>query len=358
MIYWGYKEVLTDKYGDDNLGTTFITLSKEVVAVNKNQPRAATFTYTEIDAINGLPQVQDVGVLTSNKFPVKISLNSPSYGFSKAGFLESIPDNFIDDKPVDWVWQYRNINVPVIVPSSFLEIYNYGLALSEGLPQLSKPTAMSLAFDLEIGDSLRTEIFTMNIVGFSDRINSILVPQTFLDYGNDAFAPDVVTRPSRLVINVSDPSDEQFVSFLKNRDYSMNSELLRWNKLRGVIEVVGYTTGVVVLLLFVLVLLVYLIFVSMKMNSISSSVNQLIILGYSPRFLKFFVFKGIIILLLPVFAAVALLSMLAQQHIVTWLKGFGLIIPIMPGWPVWLALILSFTFLVFLLVKATFNVVK
>ncbi|MEZ5015498.1 MAG: hypothetical protein R2800_00470 [Flavipsychrobacter sp.] len=358
MVWWGYQQILADKYSEDSLGSTFITLSKEVTPQSKNQPRATTFTYTEIDAINSLPQVLHLGMLTASKFPVSITLNSPSYGFSRSAFLESIPDEFIDEKPIDWVWQYRNINVPVIVPSSFLELYNYGFALSDGVPQISKKTAMSLAFDLKIGDSARTELFTMNIVGFSDRVNSILVPKTFLDYGNDAFAPDVVTRPSRLILKVKDPSDQQFVDFLKNRNYVTNSELLRWNKLRGIIEVVGYTTGVIALLLLVVAIFVYRLFVTLRMKGISDSLNLLIVLGYSPRFLQLFVLKRIVFILVPVFAASGAFAILAQQHVANWLKGFKLEIPTFPSWPVWVVLFLSYVTIVLLVLRATAKAIK
>lgn len=358
MVWWGYQQILAGKYSDDSLGSTFITLSKEVTQQNKNQPRATTFTYTEIDAINSLPQVQHLGMLSTNKFPVTITLNSPHYGFSSNAFLESVPDEFIDNKPIEWVWQYRNINVPVIVPSSFLEVYNHGFALSDGTPQMSKSIAKSLAFDLKIGDSAHVELFTMNIVGFSDRINSILVPKTFLDYGNDAFAPDVVTRPSRLILNVKDPSSQQFVDFLESRSYVTNSELLRWNKLRGVIEVVGYTTGVIALLLLAVAVFVYRLFIALKMKQIASALSLLVILGYSPRFLWLYVLKRMILVLVPVFGAAAALSILAQQHMAQWLKGFNLILPVFPGWPVWLVLSICFLMLVALVERAMSKAIK
>lgn len=351
MIWWNFKEILQGKHDDDSLGSTFLTISKEVTDDNMGKPRTTLFTYTEIDALNSLPQVTDVGVLTANRFPVYATL-SARLGFSTEMFLEAVPDRFIDSKPIDWAWQPGSSRVPIIISSDFLNLYNYGFALSQGLPQLSKTSIKSLAFDLVIGKGPNAEIFTANVVGFSDRISSVLVPQSFIDYGNQKLAPDMVTMPSRLIIQVTDPSNEQFVKFLSSRGYSTNGELLRWNKLRRVVDAVSSATGLLAVLLMVIGAMVFILFIELTVARAQESLKLLLTLGYSPRYLSVFMLKRFVPLLVVTLLLSGVVAVVAQQRAAEWVKGMELEIAQFPGWPVWVALAISVVVLVVFVSRA------
>lgn len=351
MIWWNFKEILQGKHDDDSLGSTFLTISKEVTDDNMGKPRTTLFTYTEIDALNSLPQVTDVGVLTANRFPVYATL-SARLGFSTEMFLEAVPDRFIDSKPIDWAWQPGSSRVPIIISSDFLNLYNYGFALSQGLPQLSKTSIKSLAFDLVIGKGPNAEIFTANVVGFSDRISSVLVPQSFIDYGNQKLAPDMVTMPSRLIIKVTDPSNEQFVKFLSSRGYSTNGELLRWNKLRRVVDAVSSATGLLAVLLMVIGAMVFILFIELTVARAQESLKLLLTLGYSPRYLSVFMLKRFVPLLVFTLLLSGVVAVVAQQRAAEWVKGMELEIAQFPGWPVWVALAISVVVLVMFVSRA------
>lgn len=351
MIWWNFKEVLQGKNDSDSLGSTFLTISKEVTDENMGKPRTTLFTYTEIDALNSLPQVKDVGVLTSNRFPVYATL-SARLGFSTEMFLEAVPDRFIDSKPIDWAWQPGSTRVPIIISSDFLNLYNYGFALSQGLPQLSKSSIKALAFDLVIGKGANAEIFTANVVGFSDRISSVLVPQSFIDYGNQKLAPEMVTMPSRLIVKVSDPSNEQFVKFLSSRNYTTNSELLRWNKLRRVVDAVSSATGLLAILLMAIGAMVFILFIELTVARAQESLKLLLTLGYSPRYLSVFMLKRFIPLLVVVLMLSGVVAIVAQQQASVWIKSMELQIAQFPGWPVWVALVVSIAILVVFVSRA------
>ncbi len=357
LTWWNARQILSGGYDNDSLGSTFLTLSKEITKQNKDDSRVTVFSYTEIEAINALPQVQDVGVLTSNRFQVHVSL-STSFGFSRDVFIEAVPDRFVDNKPINWVWQYRNITVPIIIPADFLELYNFGFAPNQGDPQLPEATLKALAFDLRLGDSLYTEYYTAKVVGFSHRINSILVPQSFMDYANKTFAPEVVTLPSRLIVKVSDPSNQEFVSFLNNRNYKTNVELLRWSKLRGVIEAAIYTTGLVSLVLILLGAIVYLLFIDITMSKARENITLLKVLGYSPRFLAKYLFLRFLPMLGITYGLSGVVIYLVHQKAVYWLKDAHIVLPAVPGWPVWLALVSCFVLLSLVLARASFKAVR
>lgn len=314
------------------------------------KPTASLFNSREIEAIASAPQVQDMGVLVANRFPVYATLNAGTVGFSTEMFLESVPDRFIDKKPIDWHWEPGNTTVPIILSADFLNLYNYGFALSQGLPQLSQKSIQALAFDLRIGRDGYTETYTARVVGFSDRINSVLVPLNFVEYGNKTFASNIVFAPSRLIVKVKDPSDKAFIRFLESRDYTTNTEQLRWNKLRGVIDGVTSATGILALLLMGIGTLVFVLFIELTIAKAAQSLNLLLQLGYSPRYLSLFMLRRFVPLVLVALGISAALACVAQTLVATKGKSMNLTLPEVPGLPVWAVLTTS-TFILLLFIS-------
>src|ERR1700742_3377945 len=70
MIWWNFRELLYGKNQNDTLGSTFLIIGKRVTEQNMGVPNATIFTQPDIHSLKLAPQVQDVGVITSNHFPV------------------------------------------------------------------------------------------------------------------------------------------------------------------------------------------------------------------------------------------------------------------------------------------------
>lgn len=147
MIWCNFQELLYGKTDNDSLGSSFLTISKKVTAENMGKPELTVFHPQDIVSLKKVAGVQEVGQLTSNRFPAYITLNS-KLGFSSDIFLEAVPNQFIDKKPDEWFWQDNSRYIPIILSGEFLNLYNYGFALSQGLPQLSASTIQALSFDL------------------------------------------------------------------------------------------------------------------------------------------------------------------------------------------------------------------
>jgi hypothetical protein len=353
MIWWNFQELLSGKGDNDSLGSTFMTVSKKVTDANMGKPQLTVFTETEVTALKAAPEVQDVGILTSNRFPVYATLNS-RIGFSTEMFLEAVPDRFIDKKPVDWSWQESSSSVPIIVSSEFLSLYNYGFALSQGLPQLSESSIKSLAFDLKAGQGMNQMTYTAHVVGFSDRISSVLVPQSFIDYGNKVYGNNAFAAPSRLIVKAKDPSSKAFVEYLQQRDYITNAEELRWSKLRAVVEVISGATGLLAILLMGIGTLVFILFIELTIAKAQQSITLLLQLGYSPKYLASFMIKRFMPLVLITVIVSMLLAVGAQIASSILIKQMNLELPQLPGWPVWAALGVS-TLILFVLVSSSIS---
>jgi len=358
LIWWNFQQVLEGSSDNDSLGSTFLTIGKNVTNDMMGKPDISLFKPREIEAMRSAPQVQDMGVLVSNRFPVYATFNAGIAGFSSEMFLEAVPERLLDKKPDGWHWQPGNLTVPIILSSDFLNLYNYGFALSQGLPQLSQSSIKALAFDLKIGRGDFTQTYTARVVGFSDRINSVLVPLSFVEYGNQTYAPNVVFAPSRLIVKVKDPSDNAFISFLKSRDYTTNAEQLRWNKLRVVIGGVTSATGLLALLLMGIGTLVFILFIELTIAKAAQSLSLLLQLGYSPRYLSLFMLRRFVPLVLLALAISALLACVAQDIVADKATVMNLTLPDTPGWQVWAVLAVSASMLLLFVSRAIVRAIK
>lgn len=340
IVWTSFKGVLSGKYDKDSIGSTYLTISKPLPANEKlSEQKPNLFTSKEVRSIAMLDGVEDVGMFTSALFPVTISLEGEGAKFSTNLFLEAVPDRFIDKKPIDWQWQSVSAEVPIIVSTEFLNLYNFGYAANRGVPQLTKGTIKSLSFTLTIGQELNSETFNARVVGFSDRISSILVPQSFILYGNEQFATQKIEHPTRLILQVQDPSDKRFVNYVTNLSYEINTEQLRWNRLRVIVDTAVLGMGFLAVLLLVSGLVIFTLYIDLTLGTANKNIVLLVQLGYSPAFLKRFVYIRYSILTLLVMLVVAVLTIIAQVRIAKYLLAINITLPTFPNWEVWAALL-------------------
>ena len=352
MIWWNFRELLYGSKQDDKLGSTFLVIGKEVTNENMGKIRATVFTPADIDSLRHVSQVQEVGIMASNHFPVYAMMGG-NLAFATELPLESVPDNFIDKIPEGWQWKPGSNDLPIIVSNQFLYIYNYVLAPSQGLPQLSQSSIKAIGISIKAGLHERSETYIGHVVGFSDRINSVMVPQSFIDYGNERYGkPGLTFAPFRLILRTKDPSDKAFSDYIENHNYTTNSQNLMWSKVRSIVEVVSTATGVLSILLLGIGSLVFILFIELTIAKAGHSVTLLIQLGYSPQKLSSFMGKQFV----PKIGMVVSGSMLAvcfvQLILAKVVARQGLVLPELPGWPVWAVWLASTAMLVLLVARA------
>ncbi len=358
MIWWNFSELLYGKNQNDTLGSTFLVIGKRVTEHNMGVANATVFQQADIDSLRSAPQVQEVGVITSNHFPVYAMMGG-NLPLATDLPLECVPDKFIDNMPEDWQWQPGNRSLPIIVSSQFLDIYNYVFAPSQGLPQLSETSVKMIALNLKVGEGDKAEMFSAHVVGFSDRIGSVLVPQSFIDYGNKVHGkPGVSEAPSQLIIKAKDPSDVKFGNYLKTHDYATNSQNLRWSKIRAIVQVVTSATGVLALLLMGIGTLVFILFIELTIARAQHSLTLLLQVGYGPRYLSKFMIMRFLPMVLGTVIVSMIITIVAQFVASGIVKDQGLVLPSLPGWPVWAALAVSTSILVLLVTKSISGAIK
>lgn len=243
------------------------------------------FSDSDIADIEEQPWVRKVGRFTTTNYRVSASLNAYGRSMRTQMFFESVPDEFIDTKNINWTFDpnSKNPEIPILLSKDYLALYNFGFATSQGMPQLSESMVGKVPFSLVIqGDDGRVVRVGGKIVGFSNRLNTIIVPESFMKWSNEMFAPGVVTKPSRLILEVSKPGDVAIEKYMKKHDYEIAGDKMNSSKanymltiVMGIVIAVGLVISA--LSFFILILSIYLL-----LQKNTKKLQDLLLLGYSP----------------------------------------------------------------------------
>lgn len=314
-----YRDALTALSAKDSLmRADYLIISKQVSS-GLFGSRDNSFSTEEIADLEQQPFVAALGRFTPSKFQVSAGLGLGSAlggGLSTYMFLEAVPDRFLDLKPSDWHWEDGQQEVPLIIPRSYLGLYNSAFAQSQGLPLLSEATIGAIPLGLELRGGLEEQHYRGRIVGFSNRLNTLLVPEHFIQQMNRRLAPELPASPTRLILELHNPSDPAIALYLREHSYESEGERLASSQsmyflrlLSGVVLGVGLLISA--LSAYLLLLSIYLL-----LQKNSRQLENLLLLGYSQRQL---VLPYVLLTLV-----LNLLALLAALGLVLWVRGYYL----------------------------------
>ena len=282
QAYYDIRPVLTG--GDSFLKQDYLIAGKKVGTLGSLMGKSSTFTPEDIEDLRHQPFTVQVGCFTPSLFHVSAGMGIQGTGvdLSTEMFFEAVPDEFIDADLSKWHYDETTRTIPIIIPRNYLNLYNFGFAESRGLPKLSEGLTGLLRMDILLRGNGRTERYKGQIVGFSNRLNTILIPQAFMEQANRTLAPGQEPHPSRLIIEVNNPADEAIARYFQQKGYETEGNALDDGKatwflrlLTGVVLAVGL---VISLLSFYLLLLS--IFLLLQKNA--TKLENLLLIGYSP----------------------------------------------------------------------------
>lgn len=265
----------------------FLVINKVVSDQNAGH---TNLTDTEIKELKAQPFIQGIGVVTPSRF--KVAANGGSaLPFYTDMFFESVPDEFLDINSKDWTWNDRSQFIPIVIPNQFLDMYNFGFARSQNLPQLSHELIKSIPIQIDLKTPSGQKSYYAKVVGFSDRISSILVPQAFMDWANSHFATQPPKGASRVIIRTDDPSDPRLMQYLDSHHLTTDAEKTRFSKYRQIVGFVVQVSGFTGVAMFLFALLIFSLFIELTIASCKEEIRLLVTLGSSPRQLKKFLMK-------------------------------------------------------------------
>ena len=287
QIQANYNELLYSKTNQDSIAN-FLVINK---AVNDKTVGATNLSDAEIADLKKQPFVDALGVLTPSRFKVAAQSVSDKIPFYSDIFFESVPDEFIDVHSADWKWDDNSTFIPMIVPNQFLDMYNFGFATSQNLPQLTQELVKNLPMQIKIKTSPGREFYYGKVVGFSDRISSVLVPQPFMDWANKEFGTTENSKASRIVTRTKDPGNPQLISYLELHGLTTDADKTRFSKYRQVVDTVVSISWITGALMLLFALLIFTLFIELTVASCKEEINLLITLGAAPKQLQKFLMK-------------------------------------------------------------------
>ncbi|WP_195348496.1 MULTISPECIES: ABC transporter permease [Bacteroides] len=280
-----YKDIIPMfTEGDSFMKKDYIIATKKISTLGAFAGKSNTFSPQEIENLKKQPFTKSVGAFTPSQFKVSAGLGMQEAGIrlSTDMFFEAVPDEYVDVKLDKWHFDEETHTIPIIIPRNYLNLYNFGFAQSRSLPKLSEGVMSLVQMDIMMRGNGRVEQYKGNIVGFSNRLNTILVPESFMVWANKNFAPEAEAQPSRLIIEVGNPADASIAKYFQQKGYETEDGKLDAGKTTYFLRlIVGIVLGVG---LFISVLSFYILMLSifLLLQKNTTKLENLLLIGYSP----------------------------------------------------------------------------
>lgn len=319
-----YKDSRHSNDGEDAfLSKDYVILSKKVSGIGL---APISFDETDINALEKQEWVKKVGRFTPSQFTVRGTLELGSRNLSSYLFLESVPDEFFDVKPEGWNFSPDSRMIPVILSKDYLTLYNFGFAVPQGLPQISEEFIGSVPLSVQlIGKNNEYDEFEATIVGFSSRLNTIAVPQSFMDWANQRYAHDVTKlKPSRLIVEIDRLNAEAM------NDYLLESEIeIAGNKAEtgNISKFLSLTSAIVTIngfLICSLATFILLLSIFLLLQKSRTTLKHLILLGFSPKEIGMYYERIILMVNLIITIIAIVISLLARSIWMTYMDDIGI----------------------------------
>lgn len=265
---------------DGVINNDYIIISKRISAFGVG---TSSFTKNEIEDIQDQPFTVRLGAFTASQYKVSCSMGIEGVAnFGTQMYFEAVPDLFVDTDRSQWKYEEGSDFVPIILPRSYLSIYNFGFAQGRSLPQLSEGVVSMIDMTVLLRGDSKEFRMRGKVVGFTNRLNTILVPESFMQWSNREFAPGADTDPTRLIVEVGNPTDDRIAKYIQQHNYDIDEDKLQAGKATYFLKVMsGIVMGVGLLIsalsFFILMLSIYLL---VQKNTVKF--RNLLLIGYSP----------------------------------------------------------------------------
>lgn len=291
--------------GAEILGPNTIIVQKKVSAGATLGLGKTDFSDAEIEKMKAEKFIKDVKPVVSNNFDVSFETNDPLVPrFRSDVFIQTVDPKFLDVKSDKWHWQEGDTVVPIILPRDFLVMLNTFMSAS-GIPQVSDELAMEIKFRFTLSNDTQKEWINARIIGFTNEVASILVPQNFMEYGNTKFALDKEHKITQIMISGEESEFGLVEDLLEERGLESKNSQMVVGRLKSMVStLILVILGVSVIAVFVscLVLIQYL---QLLMSRNAYEVRTLLRIGYHPKW----IIRAFFVYFIKIFGIVAALGL-------------------------------------------------
>lgn len=277
QIYSDLKPMFT---GEESLiGNDYVIITKPVERVGRN---ATTFTREEVDALGDESFVVNIGEFVSSQYEVYGSIMFGGRKISTMMFFESVPDMFIDVETDKWHFSPDSNEIPIIIPRNYLNLYNFGFSHTQNLPQITENLIKSMTLTVELSGNGQVKSYTGRVVGFSDRLNTILVPMDLMIWANNYYANTAPEGASRLIIEVRNPGDPEVVDYLAEHGFVAEEKPSESSKALLLLKVCIAIIILIGLIFSVLSIVIFTLSIYLLLQKNSEKLENLVLIGHKP----------------------------------------------------------------------------
>ena len=278
QLYSDVKPVLS---GESRLiGNDYLVVTRPVERVGSGGKR---FSAEDISDFETQEFIANIGRFTSSQYEVYGSIMFGGRSLSTLLFFESVPDEFIDYVPKNWKFADGDRAIPIILPRNYLNLYNFGFSSTQQLPQITEDVIKCVELNIALRGNGLIDNYKGYVAGFSDRINTILVPEQFMLWANERYGEGDTEEATRLIIEVADPTDPELNAYIKANGYEIENKPSESSKAMHILKVcvvIIICIGVVFSLLS-LIILTLSIYLLLQKNV--SKLENLMLIGYKPK---------------------------------------------------------------------------
>lgn len=238
----------------------------------------------EVADIEAQPWVRRMGRFTASDYEVRaaVALGSSGAAMTTQLFFESIPAEFLDVNSAEWRFDERNPVIPVIVSKDYLSLYNFGFAAAQGMPKISEGMAGMIPLQFTISGNGLSQSFSGRIVGFSARVNTILVPEEFMHWSNSRFGSGSAAGASRLIVEVNAPGDIKIEQYIADHNFEVAGDKANSNKAGYLFTIAVSVVAAVGVLISLLSFFVLILSIMLLLQKNTKKLQDLLQLGYTP----------------------------------------------------------------------------
>lgn len=305
QFYRDVRPVFNDE--ESFISKDYLIITRAVTGAGAMMGNNGEFSDADIQDLENQPWCRQVGRFLNSDFAIDAQLGVGSgHAMHTQFFFEAIPDEFIDIDPNAWGFSLEKPEVPVVISRDYLSLYNFGFAATQGMPKISEGQAEMLPLEFTLSGNGQRKVMPGHIVGFSNRLNTVIVPQEFMEWANGYFGSDATQHPQRLIVEVNKPGDVKIEEYMDQHNYEVAGDKMSSSKANYFLTVISgivIAVGVIISLLsfFVLMLSIYLL-----LQKNTRKLQDLLLLGYSPNQVS----RHYILLVVALNAAVLVLAII------------------------------------------------
>ncbi|MBU3659659.1 MAG: FtsX-like permease family protein [Flavobacteriales bacterium] len=288
------------EFGKDSeiVGANILVIQRKVTSSSTLNLTKTDFELEEIEQMKKEPFIEDVQAVVSNNFRVWLELNEKRIPpFKTDVFIQAVDKKFLDVKSDKWKWKKGDRFVPIIMPRDFIVMLNTFMSAS-GIPQISDELALDINFKLRISNGQKEEWVDSKIIGFTNEIPALLVPEEFMNYANANFSDGSEANITQVMIEGKEGEFGKLEAYMDEHGLESRNAQVVVSRLKSIVGTLfGVISGisVIAVLLSGLVLIQYL---QLLMTHNKYEIRTLLRLGFAPKelinaffsyFLKLFV---------------------------------------------------------------------